>query len=101
LDTDDFTQMTYECIILANRAASILKAQLGVQAEHYTTEDEYLLGIKRFVTTIEKNMEDYYYEWSLQEEISLKLFKERLLDLKKYINKTIKTSLKDREIVRQ
>ena len=101
MDTDDFTQMTYDCIILANRAASILKAQLGAQAEHYTTEDEYLLGIKKFVKVIEEDIEDYYYEWSLQEEISLKLFKERLLELKKYINKTIKTSLKDRRIVKQ
>ena len=96
MDTDDLTQMAYDCIIIANKATGVLKTELGAACSKFKNEDEYLKWVSQKTREIIKNPEDYLDSWSLLDEIDLKNFNIRLIELKDHVQKTIQTPYKDR-----
>ena len=96
MDTDELTQMAYQCIILADEATDVLKIELGALCSRYRSEDDYLSGILEHVSEIEDDPRDYLDWWSLLEQTNLRTFKQKLKLLREHIEKTMATPLKDR-----
>jgi uncharacterized coiled-coil DUF342 family protein len=96
MDTDYLTQMAYDCLIYANDATDVLKSELGAACKEFKTEDEYLAAILDHVTEIEEDPEDYLDWWNLLDQTDIKAFKKKIQRLKKHIQETMQTPLKDR-----
>ncbi len=96
MDTDDLTQMAYDCIIIANKATDVLKTELGAACSKFKNEDEYLKWVSQKTREIIKNPEGYLDSWTLLDEIDLKNFNIRLIELKGHVQKTIQTPYKER-----
>ncbi len=96
MDTDNLTQMAYDCIIIANKATDVLKTELGAACSKFKNEDEYLKWVSQKTREIIKNPEGYLDSWTLLDEIDLKNFNIRLIELKGHVQKTIQTPYKER-----
>jgi hypothetical protein len=96
MDTDYLTRMAYDCLIYANDATDVLKSELGAACMEFKEEDQYLAAILRHVIQIEEDPEDYLDCWNLLDQTDIKVFKRKIQSLRKQIQKTIKTPLKDR-----
>ena len=96
MDTDNLTQMAYDCIIIANKATDVLKTELGAACSKFKKEDEYLKWVSQKTREIIKNPEGYLDSWTLLDEIDLKNFNIRLIELKGHVQKTIQTPYKER-----
>ncbi len=96
MDTDDLTNMAYECIQFANDAVDFLKTEVGAACREYKTEDEYLKAILIQVKEIYKDPEDYLDAWNLLDLINVKDFKIRIKKLERHIKRTIKTPIEKR-----
>jgi hypothetical protein len=96
MDTDELTSMAYDCILIAQEATDVLRSELGAACSKFKTEDEYLKGILKHVRSIEKHSWDYLDEWNLLDDIDVKVFKIKLLNVREHIKKTLKTPIEDR-----
>ncbi len=96
MDTDDLTRMAYDCLIYADDATDVLKSELGAACTEFKEEDQYITAILRHVIDIEEDPEGYLDCWNLLEQTDIKVFKRKIRVLRKRIQKTIKTPLKDR-----
>ena len=50
MDTDDLTKMAYQSIVIAAGFNDFLKTELGAEARHHKTEDDYLNAISMRTT---------------------------------------------------
>jgi hypothetical protein len=96
MDTDELTPMAYDCILLANEAADVLKTELGALCSRYRSEDDYLGGILEHVREIEDDPREYLDWWNRLEQTNLRTFKQKLKALREHIEKTIATPLEER-----
>lgn len=96
MDTNDLTEMAYDCIRFANDASDFLKSELGAACSRFKTEEDYLQGIHKYVKTIEARPRAYLDSRNLLDDVDLPTFKQKLKILREHIEKTIATPLKDR-----
>ena len=59
MDTDDFSEMAYGIIVSAAQVSDTLKADLGSRAARYETEDDWLIGISKFLNWIAGQPQEY------------------------------------------
>jgi hypothetical protein len=45
MDTDELTEMAYECLRIAESTCHTLNLVFGAMSDHFNNEDEYLKGI--------------------------------------------------------
>jgi hypothetical protein len=67
MDTDDFSQMARGIIARAARVSDTLKAELGALSARFSTEDEWLQGIRKHLCEIVQDPDEYVESWSLEE----------------------------------
>ena len=96
MDTDYLTPMAYECILCANDATDVLKSELGAMCSEFGTEDEYLNGILGYVKKVGKDIEGYLDYWNLLDQTDIKVFIKKIKILKRHIEKTLTTPIKER-----
>ena len=96
MDTDDLTNMAYHSIVLASRFNDYLKAELGAEASHHKTEDEYLNAILKHVKDIKKDIKGYLEGWDILDDFNITSFSKDIMLLMKHIENTIDTSKSDR-----
>jgi len=96
MDTDDLTKMAYHSIVIAACLNDFLKSELGAEARHHKTEDEYLNAILKKVKEIKKNIKGYLEGWDLLDDVNISSFKKNITLLQKHIECTINTSESDR-----
>ena len=77
-------------------AVDVLAIELGAAAKNYSSEEEYLKGILKYVSSIESDPLDFLESWNLEEEIDQEQFEEKVMKVKQQIEKTIDTPLSDR-----
>lgn len=66
MDTDDLTEMAWGVIISASRVSDTLKAELGVMAIRFKTEDEWLRGVRAHLVAIFEDPAEYVDSWDLE-----------------------------------
>ena len=96
MDTNQLTPMAYDSIGWANDASHFLKSEIGAACRDYRKEDDYLRGILTYVKEIESDPVDYLDSWNIAEQTDIKKFKQKIRELRKHIEKTIATPLKQR-----
>jgi hypothetical protein len=68
MDTDDFSEMSYDIIVRAARTSDTLKAELGALSGRYKSENEWLRGVSRHLKKIINDPQEYVDYWNLQEK---------------------------------
>ena len=96
MDTDDLTSMAYQCILYASEATDVLKAEFGAACSEFKTEDEYLLGLLKYIRGIERDPRAYLDDWNLLDDIDVKIFRMKLRNIREHLQKTLETRLEDR-----
>ncbi len=96
MDTDDLSELAYECIIYANEATDILKTELGAECSKHTNEDDYLKAIESYVAAIKDEPDEYLENWCLEEDVDKKQFLISIDLLLKKIEKTINIARAER-----
>jgi hypothetical protein len=96
MDTDDLTNMAYYSIVIAASFNDFLKAELGAEARHHKTEDEYLNAILKKVKRIKRDIRGYLDGWNLIDEVNITSFRKDITLLIQHIENTINTSKSDR-----
>ena len=91
MDTDDLTPMAHATLSLAYQASEPLRAELGVLASNYRSEDEYLTGISDFLEAILKEPSDYLDSWNLNDEIEVKAFTTAVGNVRAHVLSTLAT----------
>ena len=67
MDTDDFSEMAWEIIVQAAQVSDTLKTELGAMSMEYTSEDDWLRGIREYLQEIVADPEEYVEFWDLEE----------------------------------
>ena len=96
MDTDYLTEMAYQCIVIANYACDMLKAELGAMCSDYKSEDEYLAAVLKYVKRIERKPHEYLDDNNYLDEIDVKTFKMKLKILREHTVKTMAIPIKNR-----
>ena len=96
MDTDDLTNMAFQSIIIAEEINDFLKAELGAEARHHKTEDEYLNAILKKVRDIKKDINEFLEYWDILKVVNINIFKKDLKKLEMHILNTIETSMSKR-----
>jgi hypothetical protein len=91
MDTDDLTPMAYATLSLAYQASEPMRAELGVLASNYRSEDEYLTGISEFLDAILEAPGDYIESWYLNDEIEVKTFTKAVESVRAHVISTLAT----------
>ena len=96
MDTDELTELAYGCLRYADDASDCLKTEFGAACSAFKTENEYLTGMLEYVTEIEQDPESYLDYWNLSDHTDMQAFKQKIVVLREYIQKTIATPIKKR-----
>ena len=98
MDTDEFSEMTYDIIVRAARTSDTLKAELGALSGRYKSENEWLRGVSRHLKMIIIDPQEYVDYWNLEEEegIMSDKIKKASEDLLQRIDKVLMTPLAER-----
>ena len=96
MDTDDLTGMAYSTIVLAEEFCDYLKCDIGVRAQGYSTEDEYLRDILAFLNEVVVEPEEYLESWSLEEEAETTWFRHRVEAVIDHVTRTLATPIERR-----
>ena len=102
MDTDEFSEMTYDIIIRAARTSDTLKAELGALSGRYKSENEWLRGVSRHLKKIIHDPQEYVDYWNLEEEegIMSDKIKKASEDLLQRIDKVLMPPLAERGLGR-
>ena len=96
MDTDDLTPMAYETLSLAYQACEPMRAEIGVAAADYITEDEFLADVGKFMEEILETPEDYLESWDLLGEVELEAFVDGVRHIQAHLAATLITPRKQR-----
>lgn len=66
MDTDDLTEIAWGIIISASQVSDTLKAELGVMASRFKTEDEWLRRVRAHLVEIFEDPAEYVDSWDLE-----------------------------------
>ena len=88
--------MAYETLSLAYQACEPMRAEIGVAAADYNTEDEFLTGVGKFLEEILEAPEDYLESRDLLGEIELEAFVEGVRNIQAHVAATLITPRKQR-----
>ncbi|MDO8540425.1 MAG: hypothetical protein Q7S40_08275 [Opitutaceae bacterium] len=91
MDTDDLTPMAYSTLSLAYDACEPMRAEIGMAARDYRTEDEYLRGIAKFLKEILEDPREYLESWNMEDEVDVKAFTAAVEGLLAHIGLTLST----------
>ena len=91
MDTDDLTPMAYATLSLGFEACEPLRAEIGATANDFSTEDEFLQGLARFMEEIISGHEDYLDSWDLHDQVDQVVFLEKIRHVQDHIVLTLKT----------
>lgn len=96
MDTDDLSNMAYQCINLAFDVNDVLKSELGAECSNHKTEDEYLNSILSHVKSVKEDPVDYLESWGIGENVELVVFNRVIDNLIEHIEATISTPIRKR-----
>ena len=96
MDTDDLTEMAYEMISIAGGISEYLVCDIGVRSKGYRNEDEYLMGIHKFLRVILRQPRSYLESWNLEDQVDPKAFKKEVASLVGHISATLATPISER-----
>ncbi len=74
MDTDDLSNMAYQCINIALDVNDVLKNEVGAECSNHNTEDEYLNSILSHVRSIKEYPVDYLESWGIVVNVELVVF---------------------------
>ena len=74
MDTDELSDMAYQCIVTAQDMHHILKSELGAESKNHKTEDSYLRSILCHVESIMADTSDYLESWNISETVDIDQF---------------------------
>ena len=97
MDTDDLTPMAYDCLLRANNAVDILMIELGALCSGCKTEDECLMKMLEHVKVVRRFSNDYLDAWNLLDDIKVSIFRKNVVEVEKFIEKTLATPIKERK----
>jgi hypothetical protein len=96
LDTDELTEMAYECLRIAEATCHTLTLIFGAMSDDFNNEDDYLKGILKRVKSLKRSPSDFIENWGLEEELSPKILKDCLTKIEDQIGRTLETPIQDR-----
>ena len=96
IDTDDLTEMAYEMISIAGEISECLVCDIGVRSKDYKNEDEYLMGIHKFLRGSLRRPRCYLESWNLEDKVDPKSFKKEVASLVEHISTTLATPISER-----
>jgi hypothetical protein len=96
MDTDELTEMAYECLRIAESTCHYLTLEFGAMSNNLNNEDDYLKGVLKRVKNIKKNPLEFIEYWDLEAELSERSLNSCLNDLEKHIQKVLETPIQDR-----
>lgn len=91
MDTDDLTPMAYATLSLAYDACEPMRAEIGMAARDYRTEDDYLRGMIEFLEEVRKDPGGYLESWSLEYQIDVTAFTNRIEGMLAHVRVTLST----------
>ena len=91
MDTDDLTPMAYETLSKAFEISDVLRAEVGVSAADFKTEDDFLRGTLEFLDEILEEPEEYLDSWNLVDDLDLRAFTKGVKDLRSHVTTTLIT----------
>ena len=94
MDTDDLTPMAHEVMSLAYGACEPMRAEIGVLAGDFSSEDEFLAGVIAFLDEVLEDPESYLDSWDLLDEIKVKVFSKNVTSIRAHVQSTIATPQK-------
>ena len=66
--------MAYKTLSLAHEACEPMRPEIGAAASGYHTEDEYLVGMLKFLEEVLDAPRNYLERWNLTSEVDTKAF---------------------------
>ena len=68
MDTDDFSEMAYNIIVMAARLSDTLKTELGALSRNHNNENDWLRAVQEHCREIITDPDAYVDFWNLVEE---------------------------------
>jgi len=101
MDTDDFSELTWEIIEQAAQVSDTLKTELGAMSVKYATEDDWLRGAWEYLQEIAEAPEEFVEFWNLEEEegVTATMISELAMDLASQVEKVLATPMAERGFV--
>lgn len=98
MDTDYFSEMAYGIIVQAAQVSDTLKADLGSRAAKYKTEDDWLMGVRKFLDEIDRQPDEYLDDWNLEHEegVPSTVLRNTAIELSRRAEKTLTIPLSRR-----
>ena len=96
MDTDDLSNMAYQCINIASDVNDVLKSEIGAECSNHKMEDEYLGSILSHVKSIKEGPVDYLESWGIVENVELVVFNKAINNLIEHIEATNSTPILER-----
>ncbi len=98
MDTDDFSEMTWEIIVQAAQVSDTLKTELGAMSMEYATEDDWLRGAWEYLQEIAEAPEEFVEFWNLEEEegVTATMISDLAVDLASQVEKVLATPMAER-----
>jgi len=98
MDTDDFSEMTWEIIVQAAQVSDTLKTELGAMSMEYATEDDWLRGAWEYLQEIAEAPEEFVEFWNLEEEegVTATMISYLAVDLASQVEKVLDTAMAER-----
>lgn len=83
--------MAYATLSLGYEACKLLRAEIGAAATAFSSEDDFLRGMSKFMDDILSDPEDYLDSWNLLEDIDQASFAVRVRRVQDHIALTLRT----------
>lgn len=96
MDTDDLSQVAYQCLMDACYIADILGTEMGARARDCRTENEFLQSMINQIVEIEEEPKECLESYGLEEDIGPREFVRELVALKVRVSKVMKTPMAER-----
>jgi hypothetical protein len=96
MDTDDLTEMAYGIITQAGDVLDVLRSEIGASAYNQKTEDDFLRGFLAHLRRIQKSPRVYLDFWNYLEEIDVKVFRNKVVELSSYVEQVLATPYSQR-----
>ncbi len=87
MDTDYISNEAYNVIRCAARFDDTLKALIGAECSECADEDEYLEHIIELIGEIKKDTKEYLEEWGLEDQFSIRDYREKLKTVEAEVKK--------------
>ena len=96
MDTNDLTEKAYEILKISEDIDHIITVHIGAMCSRFDQENDFLIGVKKYIQEIVDNPEDFIEEWGIEEEINPNSLTSSMQKLKSYVGEIMDIPLENR-----